>query len=74
MVKLYDLETLTFAHTPIQFFSIREKNDRNGNPRFRVYILFEGVVHETIFKCYNGQISERVKMFIVDMLSERGCN
>lgn len=50
----------------VWFFYIREKNDINGNPRYRVFISDPdaSVIYETIFKCYEFQISERVKAFI----------
>jgi hypothetical protein len=50
----------------ILYFYIREKNDVNGNARFRVYVIDPGApaVYETIFKCYESQLSERVKRFM----------
>ena len=66
MLKIHDLRTAVINGLAVNYFSIREKNDRNGNPRHRVYIIDpEGpAVHETIFKCYDGQIKDRVKSFI----------
>ena len=39
MSKHHELKTVIVNHEQIQFFYIREKNDRNGNPRYRVYII-----------------------------------
>ena len=66
MKKYHDLKTIIINHISINYFYTREKNDVNGNPRFRVYIIDPEVptVYETIFKCYESQIKERVTMFI----------
>lgn len=66
MLKIHDLKTAVINGIAVNYFSIREKNDRNGNPRHRVYIIDpEGpAVHEMIFKCYDSQIKDRVKNFI----------
>ncbi len=66
MKKLHDLKTTIANYETVSFFYVREKNDINGNPRYRVYIMDTDTptVYETIFKCYESQISERVKMFV----------
>lgn len=65
MIKTHELKTVVVDHIAINYFYIREKNDINGNPRFRVYIMDPdaAVIYETIFKCYESQVSERVRMF-----------
>lgn len=65
-MKIYDLNTVVVNHIAIQYFYKREKNDANGNPRYRVYIIDSDAptVHETIFKCYDGQIKEYVTRFL----------
>ena len=65
-MKIHDLKQITISCCEFSYFYTREKNDINGNPRFRVYIIDSDgpVVHETIFKCYESQISERVETFI----------
>lgn len=65
-MKNHDLHTVIINHIPVNYFYHREKNDINGNPRFRVYIIDPEAptVYEKIFKCYESQISERVKMFV----------
>lgn len=66
MKKIHDLKTIVIDHIAINYFYIREKNDVNGNPRYRVYIMDPdgGAVYETIFKTYESFIPERVKKFI----------
>ena len=66
MTKTHDLKTVVIDHIAINYFYTREKNDANGNPRFRVYIMDPDgpAVYETIFKTYEGLIKERVIKFI----------
>lgn len=54
MTKTHDLKTVIINHMAINYFYTREKNDVNGNPRYRVYIIDpEGpAVYERIFKTY----------------------
>lgn len=54
MTKTHDLKTVIINHSAINYFYTREKNDVNGNPRYRVYIIDpEGpAVYERIFKTY----------------------
>ena len=65
-MKLHDLKTVVINHIAINYFYTREKNDANGNPRYRVYIMDSdgGAVYEKIFKTYDGLIPEAVKKFI----------
>ena len=66
MVKTHELKTIVVNHIAINYFYTREKNDVNGNPRFRVYIIDPdgGAVYETIFKTYEGLIPGRVRAFV----------
>ena len=66
MKKTHGLKTVIIDHIAVNYFYIREKNDRNGNARYRVYIMDPDApaVYETIFKCYECQISELVKRYI----------
>ena len=68
MTKEHSLNYLILDHIEIKYFYIREKNDRNGNARYRVFIIDPEApaVYETIFKCYECEISERVKNYIED--------
>lgn len=69
MVKTYAWQTLIFNYETIQYFYIREKNDKNGNPRYRAFIIDPDlVVYETIFKCYEFEIENRIEHFL-----EGGC-
>lgn len=65
MIKFNSLHSVIVNHYEIQYFYQKEKRDINGNPRFRVFIIDPEAptVCETIFKCYESQISEYVKMF-----------
>lgn len=65
MPKMHELKTVIIDHIAINYFYAREKNDINGNPRFRVYIMDPdtAIIYETIFKCYESQISDRVRLF-----------
>lgn len=65
-MKTFDLNTVVVNHVAIQYFYKREKNDINGNPRHRVYIIDPNAsaIYETIFKCYDGQIKEYVAQFV----------
>lgn len=65
-MKMYDLKTVVINHIAINYFYTREKNDINGNPRFRVFIMDPdaAAVYVKIFKTYESLIPERVRAFI----------
>ena len=65
-MKTHDLKSIVIWNEQFQYFYTRERNDRNGNPRYRVYIIDPDApaVHETIFKCYESQIPEYVDNYI----------
>ena len=65
-MKTHELKTVVINGLAINYFYKREKNDVNGNPRFRVYILDHDApaVYETIFKTYESLIPERVRAFV----------
>lgn len=66
MVKTYELKTIAIGCGEYSFFYLREKNDINGNSRYRVFIIDPDApaVYESIFKCYESQIPDRVTAFI----------
>ena len=70
MKKTHDLKTVIINNISINYFYMREKNDVNGNPRYRVFIIDPdgSAVYETIFKTYEGLIKERVKMFVEEAI------
>ena len=66
MLKMHHLKTVRIDGLAIEFFYTKEKADRNGNPRFKVYVIDPDApaVYETIVKCYESQIKEHVTSFI----------
>lgn len=66
MIKTHELKTTKANHETISFFYQREKNDRNGNSRFRVFFLDTetATVYETILRCYEFEIAQRVTSII----------
>lgn len=70
MLKTHELKTTKANYETVSFFYIREKNDVNGNPRFRVFILDNDTptVYETILKCYESQLCERVAAHIENQI------
>lgn len=66
MTKYHDLKTITVNHISINYFYTREKNDVNGNPRYRVYIMDPDAptVYETIVKTYESLIKDAVIAFV----------
>lgn len=67
-MKTHDLKTVVVgALLSISYFYIREKNDKNGNPKYRVFIIDpEGpAVYEKLFTSYN--IESDIKNYIENM-------
>lgn len=62
-MKKHELHTTTANYESVSYFYIREKNDVNGNPRYRVFIIDPEVsrVYEIMLKCYDFQIADRVR-------------
>lgn len=65
-MKIHDLKTVTVNHAKIKYFYTREKNDRNGNPRYKVYIFDPDAlaVYETVARTYEGLLSQFVIKFV----------
>lgn len=68
MMKIHNLKSVVIEGMSFDFFNIRIECDKCGNSRFRVYIIDPDgpAVHETIFKCQEFQIPEKVKAFILE--------
>lgn len=68
MRKAHDLKTAIIDHIAVNYFYIREKNDRNGNPRYRVFVIDpEGpAVYEKLISSYC--IEEAVRYYIENQL------
>lgn len=66
MKKQHELKAVVIDGQRFEYFAIREKNDPNGNPRYRVFIIDPDgpAAHENIFKCYESQLSEWVTAFV----------
>lgn len=66
MQKIHDLKTAVIDSISINYFYTREKNDINGNPRFKVFVIDPdtAAIYETIFKGYDSQIKNHVINFI----------
>lgn len=73
-MKTHELKAVIVNHIQIQYFYIREKNDRNGNPRYRVYIIDPEApaVYEEIAKTYEGLLPEWVQRFAARTRYEPG--
>ena len=52
-VIMHDLKSVIANGWRVDYFAVREKNDLNGNPRFRVWIIDESSVIERVFCTYN---------------------
>ena len=61
-MKKHDLYILDDT---IRYFYTKEKRDRNGNSRFRIYIIDteNGEVFERVSTCYEFQIPEVMKHY-----------
>lgn len=64
MKKIHDLKTIVINHESISYFYTREKNDVNGNPRYRAYIIDPdgSAVYEKIFCTYD--LENSIKNFL----------
>lgn len=64
-MKTHELKTVIANHIQIQYFYTREKNDHNGNARYRVYIIDPEThaVYEKIAKTYEALLPEWVQLF-----------
>ena len=65
-MKVYDMKSIVIDCNRYSYFYKREKNDRNGNPRFRVWLIDPegGAVYEKVFRCYECQITASIANMI----------
>lgn len=65
-MKMHELKTTRINGLSINYFYTKEKPDKNGNSRFRVYIIDPdaNAIYETICKTYEPLISDHVRRFI----------
>lgn len=66
MKRLYDLKILNYNDKIYYYFIKREKNDINGNPRYKVIIIDSknATAHEVIFKQYESLLEESIKNYL----------
>ena len=66
MPNIHHLKTVIVNGMAINYFYTKEKADKNGNPRYKVYVIDPDApaVYETIVKGYECQIEEHVTRFI----------
>lgn len=71
-MKTYNMESFTMGCVRFEYFYKREKNDVNGNSRFRVYIIDpeNNAVYEKLFQCYDFQVKNCVMVFIENMINK----
>lgn len=76
MIKSYDLKSVIIDHVAINYFFKRETNDRNGNPRYRVFIIDPdgGAVYERIFVtyCVEGSIKNYIENYMEEDIKKHG--
>ena len=67
MQRIHFMHTVRHDGMAINYFYTKEKADRNGNPRYKVYIMDPDApaVYENTITCYECQIEEHVTSFIV---------
>ena len=70
MIKTHDLKSVVVNNLSINYFYKKEKNDRNGNPRYRVFIIdCDGpAVYERI--CTTYCVESTIKNYIEKYLEE----
>lgn len=67
-INIHDLKSVVIDCIEYKYFYTREKNDRNGNARYRVYIIDVDApaVYERIIKTYESAIKDYIKRTITE--------
>ena len=70
-MKIRNMKTVVVDCIAVNYFYIRERNDVNGNPRFKVYIIDPdgSAVYERVVKTYEGLICDYVRGFVREATS-----
>ena len=65
-MKTHKLKTVVINHIAFNYFYVPIKNDKNGHPRFMVYIMDPdaAAVYEKIFTSF--YIEDTIKKFIME--------
>lgn len=65
-MKIHHMKTIIVNGLSFSYFYTKEKPDKNGNARFRVYIIDPDApaVYETICKTYEALICDHVREFV----------
>lgn len=72
-MKTFELKSVVMGCIRYEYFYKQEKNDTNGNPRFRVYLIDPecNAVYESIFKGYEFQMKDYVLVTLEKMINKR---
>ena len=70
-MKIRNMKTVVVDCIAVNYFYTRERNDVNGNPRFKVYIIDPdgSAVYESVVKTYEGLICDYVRGFVREATS-----
>ena len=62
-MKTYELKSIVIDSIRYTYFYRREKNDRNGNARYRLWFIDPdtAAVYEKVVQCYECQLDEYMK-------------
>lgn len=64
MTKLYNLETIVTDDTTFHYFYYRERNDRNGNSQYRVFIINPSTNKVTAKLAHTYDVKDWVRSYI----------
>ena len=71
-MKTFELNSVVMGCIKYEYFYKPEKRDRNGNSRFRVYLIDpeHNAVYERIIQCYEFQIKNHIEIMIEGMIEQ----